>query len=99
MRSSRGLGAVALGAIVIAAISFAVVDITAGGCDASCGADVPVVAITFAALGSLALLVSVLPAVTWIVEAVQSNRSASAEADRELARLARPSRGIAEDDL
>lgn len=99
MRTSRGLGAIALGAIVVAASSFAVVDITAGGCGASCGADVPVVAITFAALGSLALLVSVLPAVTWIVEAVQSTRAANAEADRELARLARPSRGTAEEDL
>lgn len=95
MHSPRVLGAIALAAVVIAAISFGVVDVAiSGGCDdAVCSSGVPVLAITFGALGALALLVSVLPAVTWIVEAVRENRHADHEthhdADREAARAAR----------
>jgi hypothetical protein len=91
MHSSRVLGVVALTAIVVAAISFAVVDVTiAAGCDEGpCNAGIPIVAITFAALGALAALVSVIPAVSWIVEAIRTARAASHEEDRELARAVR----------
>lgn len=91
MHSSRVLGAVALAAIIVAAVSFAVVDVTiSDGCGAGpCNGGIPIVAITFAALGGLAALVSVLPAVTWIVEAIREARGASHEEDRELARAVR----------
>lgn len=91
MHSSRVLGVVALTAILVAAVSFAVVDVSiASGCGAAlCNAGIPIVAITFAALGALAALVSVIPAVSWIVEAIRTARAASHEDDRELARAAR----------
>lgn len=91
MHSSRVLGAVALASVVLAAVSFGIVDVAInGGCaDAPCSSGVPVLAITFAALGGLALLVSILPAVTWIVEAVRRDRHADHDADREAARAAR----------
>jgi heme exporter protein D len=100
MHSSRVLGVVALGAIVVAAISFAVVDVTiADGCAANdCNAGIPLVAITFAALGALAALVSVVPAVGWIVETIRDARHVNPEHDRELARAAR-ARRIQNDDL
>lgn len=99
MHSSRVLGVVALTAILVAAVSFAVVDVTiAGGCSAApCNASIPIVAITFAALGCLAALVSVIPAVSWIVEAIRTARAASHEDDRELARAAR-ARPVYQDD-
>jgi hypothetical protein len=101
MHSSRVLGVVALTAIAVAAVSFAVVDVTiADGCGAApCNAGIPVVAITFAALGCLAALVSVIPAVSWIVEAIQTARAASHEDDRELARAARARRVYPDDEL
>lgn len=100
MNSSRALGAVALGSIVVAAVSFAIVDVAVStGCDGHpCSSGIPIVAITFAALAALSLLVSVLPAVTWIVDTVRSSRSANAEADREVARAARPRGTSAFDD-
>jgi hypothetical protein len=93
MHSSRVLGVVALCAIAVAAISFAVVDVTiADGCAAGCDTGIPIIAITFAALGALAALVSIVPAVGWIVEAVRDARHVSPESDRELARAARARR-------
>src|SRR5689334_2938281 len=102
MHSSRVLGVVALGAILVAAISFAVVDVSiADGCgDGPCNGGIPIVAITFAALGALAALVSVLPAVTWIVDAIRSARHAShLDDDAELARAVRPRRAAVEEDV
>lgn len=100
MHSSRVLGAVALASILIAAISFGVVDVAiSGGCvDSPCSSGVPVLAITFAALGGLALLVSVLPAVTWIVDAVRANRPSNHDADRDAARAVRRRRPSALDE-
>ncbi|MEO5534350.1 MAG: hypothetical protein ABIR17_04385 [Pseudolysinimonas sp.] len=88
MHSSRVLGVVALGAIVVAAISFAVVDVTAADSCATnaCNSGIPIVTITFAALGVLAALVSVIPAVTWIVDTIRSVRTQDHETDREVAR-------------
>jgi hypothetical protein len=102
MHSPRVLGVVALTAILVAAVSFAVVDVTiADGCSAdACRGGIPIVAITFAALGALAALVSVLPAVTWIVEAIRTARAASHEEDdRELARAVRARPVYPEDEL
>lgn len=103
MHSTRVLGAVALVAILVAAISFAVVDVTiADGCGASpCNAGIPVISITFAALGGLAALVSVIPAVTWLVDAIRDARSPHPDADREVARAhrARPAPSDDDEDL
>lgn len=102
MHSSRVLGVVALAAIIVAAVSFAVVDVTiTDGCGAGpCRAGIPIVAITFAALGGLAALVSVIPAVSWIVEAIQTARHAGLDDDEELARAARVRRpALSEDDV
>lgn len=101
MHSPRLLGVIALSSIIVAAISFAVVDVSiADGCgDGPCKAGIPVIAITFAALGALAALVSVIPAVTWLVDAIRTARHASHEDDDAvLARAVRPRR-IAEDEL
>ena len=94
MHSSRVLGVVALCSIAVAAISFAVVDVTiADSCAAdSCTSGIPLLAITFAALGALAALVSIVPAVGWIVEAIRDARHVSPESDHELARAARARR-------
>ena len=101
MHSSRVLGVVALGAILVAAISFAVVDVSiSDGCgQGPCNGGIPVVAITFAALGGLAALVSVIPAVTWIVEAVRSARHSHPDADRELARAHRARQTFTDEEL
>ena len=96
MHSRRVLGAVALGAIVVAAVSFGIVDVSIAdanncvGAAVACVAEsVPPVAVTFAALGALALLVSILPTIQWIVEAVQTGRTSNRDADIEEAVLAR----------
>jgi len=101
MHSSRVLGVIALSAILVAAVSFAVVDVSiATGCGAGpCNFGIPVVAITFAALGCLAALVSVIPAVGWIVEAIRSARAASHDEDREVARIVRSRPVYRDDDL
>jgi len=101
MHSPRVLGVIALVAILVAAISFAVVDVSiADGCgDTACNAGIPVVAITFAALGALAALVSVIPTVSWIVEAVRATRAHHPEADREVARAHRARATFSDEDL
>ena len=106
MHSRRMLGAIALCAIVIAAISFTVVDISTSGASGCLGATagcaertVPVVAISFAALGIMALLVSILPAVGWIVEAVRETRIVLSDADLEELRAARPRPVLVDDEV
>lgn len=103
MHSSRTLGAVALAAIFVAGVSFAIVDVSLGdGCATGpCSNGVPIVAVTFAVLGALALLVSALPAVTWVVERVRASRDASRDEDDAESQdpaLLRPSAGAATDD-
>jgi hypothetical protein len=106
VHSRRVLGAVALGAIVIAAVSFGIVDVSiadANNCVAAAvtcsNESVPPVAVSFAALGALALLVSILPTVQWIVEAIKTGRTSSRDADIEEAVLARRrTRALAHDD-
>ena len=72
MHSYRVLGIIALGAIVIAVVIFTVVDISidsANGCLAAprcVQREVPGTAILFSAIGCLALLVAIVPAIGWI---------------------------------
>jgi len=96
---------VALGAILIAAVSFGIVDVSiadANNCVAAvaCATEaVPPIAVIFAALGALTLLVSVLPTVQWIVEAIQTGRTSNRDADIEEAVLARRrTRALVRDD-
>ena len=105
MQSRRILGAVALGAIVVAAVSFGIVDVSIADANDCVGAavacadkSVPPIAVSFAALGALALLVSILPTVQWIVEAIQTGRTSNRDADIEEAVLAgRRTRAFADD--
>ena len=75
--SRRALGILALAAVIVAAISFAVVDVSiadANGCVGVSGpcADttMPGVATTFAIIGTVSLLLSVLPAINWFIGAI-----------------------------
>lgn len=77
MFSRRALGILALAAVVLAAISFAVVDVSianANGCIGVSGpcpdTTMPWVATVFASIGTIALLASVLPAINWFVGAM-----------------------------
>jgi len=74
MRSYRVLGVIALGAIVLAVISFTVVDVTIDGANGCLAArvvcrehTVPSVAIGFAIAGVLALLAAIPPAIGWVL--------------------------------
>jgi hypothetical protein len=74
MHSYRVLGVVALSAIVVAVISFTVVGISidsVNGClaahDMCARRAVPPAAITFGALGAVALLVAIVPATRWML--------------------------------
>jgi len=81
VRSKWALGAIAITAIIVAAISFAVVDIStsaASGCldtRAPCTERAtPEIATVFAAIGGVALLVAVVAAITWIVRSLTTKR-------------------------
>lgn len=91
MSTTRGFGILAVAAIAVAAVSFAVVDVTVRESCAgeACAAGIPAVAVTFAVLGVLALLVSAIPAVQWIVEHTGTPRTVDPEVERELERIAR----------
>jgi hypothetical protein len=72
--SRRAPGIFALCAVVLAAISFAGVDVSladSGGCGAAtCSAGLPGFAVVCAVVGTLALLASIPPAVAWFVSAI-----------------------------
>lgn len=76
MRSRRALGGIALTAVIVAAVSFAVVDVStsaASGCiDAVLCTErtLPPIAIVFAVIGSVALVAGIVPALTWLVSAI-----------------------------
>src|SRR5690606_19963901 len=81
MRSRGALGAVAIAAIVVAAVSFAVVDIStsaASGCLDVAGPctdrTTPAIATTFAIVGGIALAGAVVPAVLWILQDLGTRR-------------------------
>lgn len=101
MNSPRALGAIALIALGVAAVSFALVDVTVvGACDdAACRSGIPPVAIVFAALGVLAALVSIVPTVLWIVQALRAAHHHHEDHDREYARVARARRAFADDEF
>jgi hypothetical protein len=60
--SSRALGVLALAAVILAAISFAAVDVTLS---ASAPDTLPVAVMAYALIGATSLMVSVVPAVLW----------------------------------
>jgi hypothetical protein len=93
VQSSRALGIFALSAVILAAISFGAVDVTIAG--AGEGGPVPAVALVYAAIGTLALLASVVPAFTWFVNAIHHPHH-----DADIEPLPVPVRGLAgfEDD-
>jgi fumarate reductase subunit D len=77
----RALGVFALCAVILAAISFAAVDVTianAGGCggaaDTCAATTIPVIAIVCAVIGTIALLASVIPAVIWLMHAIHHSQ-------------------------
>lgn len=105
MRSRRALGTIAIVAIVVAAISFAVVDIAtsaASGCldtSAPCAerSGTPV-ATVFAIVGASALVAAVIPAIAWLVQTLPGHPAArDADADVDYARRP-PARTHDEDD-
>jgi fumarate reductase subunit D len=101
--SRRALGVFALGAVVLAAISFAAVDVTianasgcAGASTACTDSSLPVIAIVCAAIGTVALLASVVPAVAWLAHTIHHPRH-DAEVDSTRFAVLRPA--FDEDDL
>ena len=101
MRSRRALGTIAIIAIVVAAISFAVVDIStsaANGCldsGAPCTERAsPGVATVFAIVGVIALVAAIVPAITWLVHALPGQ--GARETDVDYSR--RPSARVRDDD-
>lgn len=74
MHSYRVLGAIALGAVVLAVICFTVVDITidnANGClparHACTEHEVPLLAVVYAVIGAISLAAAVVPMTGWVV--------------------------------
>ncbi|MBX3194367.1 MAG: hypothetical protein R2717_02605 [Schumannella sp.] len=78
MPSPRAQGVFALCAVVLAAISFAGVDVSladSGTCAAGdCSVGLPAFAIVCAVVGTLALLASIPPAVAWFVSAIHHSQ-------------------------
>jgi hypothetical protein len=69
VQSSRALGVFALSAVILAAVSFAVVDVFIA--DAGPDAALPLPALIYAVIGAIALLVSVAPAFAWLVKVIE----------------------------
>ena len=80
VQSPRALGIFALCAVILSAISFAAVDVTianANGCIGAlaCADDsLPPLAVLYAVVGVIALLASILPAITWLIDAIHHTR-------------------------
>ena len=72
MQPSRALGVFALCAVVLAAISFAAVDVTIS--NAAPSGTLPVTAVAYAVTGTIALLVSVIPAFVWFMKSIEHPR-------------------------
>jgi hypothetical protein len=101
LSSRRALGIFALAAVVLAAISFAVVDVSianANGCIGVSGpcpdTTMPGIATVFAIIGTLALLASVLPAINWFAGAMQHSTH---DAEFESMRVGVPATGSFDD--
>ncbi len=94
MFSRRALGIFALAAVILAATSFAIVDVSianASGCVGVSGpcseSTMPLTATIFAIVGIVALLLSVIPAINWFLGAIHHPHH---DADIEPVRLVRP---------
>lgn len=105
MPSSRALGIFALCAVILAAISFAAVDVTiasANGCEgavrACADSALPVVAVVCAVVGTVSLLASIVPAFTWLAGVIQHSHH-DHEADVATARMAVLRPAYEDDDL
>lgn len=70
MQPHRALGFFALGAVILAAISFAAVDVSLS----NAGDELPAFTVVAAIIGTLALLASVLPAITWFADTIHHAR-------------------------
>lgn len=90
MFSRRALGIFALAAVVLAAISFAIVDVSIANVNDCIGVSgpcadtaMPTTALTFAIIGTVSLLLSVLPAISWFSGAIHhTNHDADFESMR-----------------
>lgn len=105
MPSTRALGIFALCAVVLAAISFAALDVSianASGCDditdVCTDSALPAFAVVCAVIGTVALLASVVPAFMWLVNAIHHSHH-DHEADAATARLAVLRPAYEDDDL
>lgn len=67
VQSSRALGVFALASVILAAISFAAVDVTVS---ASPSDPTPVSALLYAGIGVFALIASVIPAFIWFTRSI-----------------------------
>jgi hypothetical protein len=99
--SRRALGIFALAAVVLAAISFAVVDVSIANANDCIGVSgpcvdtaMPAMATIFAIIGTVSLLLSVLPAISWFSGAIHL---ANHDADFESMRIAVPVAAAYED--
>ena len=72
VQSSRALGVFALAAVILAAISFAAVDVVIT--TAAPNDTLPVAAVTYALIGTFALLASVVPAFIWFARSMSHPR-------------------------
>jgi hypothetical protein len=68
VQSSRALGAFALSAVILAAISFGAVDIIISTNRSS---TLPSPAVLYAVIGTLSLLASIVPAFVWLVRTLR----------------------------
>ncbi|MCU1418021.1 MAG: hypothetical protein JWP32_2195 [Schumannella sp.] len=93
---SRALGVFALCAVILAAISFAAVDVTIA--DAGLSGAVPLPAVAYAVTGTIALLVSIVPAFLWFTTSIQHPRH-EADIDPIPVRVAAVLDEYEEDDL
>jgi uncharacterized integral membrane protein len=93
VQSPRALGIFALGAVILAAISFASVDVVLTTVD---DGSLPTLAVILALVGTGALLASVLPAIRWFVDAIHHSQH---EADIEPMAMAVRRLSFEDDDL
>ncbi|WBU38382.1 hypothetical protein [Homoserinibacter sp. YIM 151385] len=110
MPTRRALGTLTLSALGIAAVSFAIVDVSTSAASpciepaADCAhAAAPVAAVAFTILGFVGILAGLIPGTAWAARVLSHHREEQEQdeaADREAARALRPSspRELDEDD-
>jgi hypothetical protein len=99
----RSLGIFALAAVILAAISFALVDVSIANANGCIGAtracpdsDMPTSAIVCAIIGTIALLASVRPAIQWFISVIHNQHH---DADIEPMRVVVQRHNFEDDDL